>query len=146
MLALPGGQPQAGSPATIDAGGTKIAPGTHIVAFEWDMNGDGHVDTNTGTNPIAHVMTGAAAQTVIVHATDSNFNRSTRRRSSCSPGRSPAGCVPEESIGVLRIRAACIRHEGTPSSPTRSRRSATGRTSSSASTASRSSRATRTRR
>ena len=75
------------------------------------MNGDGHVDTNTGTNPIAHVMTGASAQTVIVHATDSNFNSSTATIV-LHPGRSPAGCVPEESIGVLRIRAACIRHEG----------------------------------
>ena len=111
VLALPGGQPQAGAPATIDAGASTTAPGTHMVAFEWDMNGDGHVDTNTGTNPIAHVMTGAAAQTVIVHATDSNFNSSTATIV-LHPGRSPAGCVPEESIGVLRIRAACIRHEG----------------------------------
>ena len=29
-----------------------------------------------------------------------------------NPGRSPTGCVPERSIGVLRIRAACIREEG----------------------------------
>ncbi len=111
VLALPGGQPQAGSPATIDAGGTKIAPGAHAVAYEWDMNGDGHIDTNTGTNPVAHVMTGAASQTVIVTATDSNFNRSSASIV-LSPGRSPAGCVPEQSIGVLRIRAACIRHSG----------------------------------
>ena len=39
---------------------TTVAPGAHVVAYEWDMNGDGHVDTNTGTNPVAHVMTGAA--------------------------------------------------------------------------------------
>jgi hypothetical protein len=111
VLALPGGQPQSGTPATIDAGATTTAPGTHVVAFEWDMNGDGHIDTNTGTNPIAHVMTGAASQTVIVTATDSNFNRSTATMV-LHPGRPPANCVPEESIGVLRIRAACIRHEG----------------------------------
>jgi hypothetical protein len=111
VLALPGGQPQAGSPATIDAGGTTTAPGTHVVAYEWDMNGDGHIDTNTGANPIAHVMTGAASQTVIVTATDSNYNRATATIV-LDPGRSPAGCVPEESIGVLRIRAACIRHVG----------------------------------
>ena len=111
VLALPGGQPQAGTPATIDAGGHDDGPGTHVVAYEWDMNGDGHVDTNTGTNPIAHVMTGAAAQTVIVHATDSNFNSATATMV-LNPGRPPANCVPEESIGVLRIRAACIRREG----------------------------------
>ncbi len=111
VLALPGGQPQAGSPATIDAGGTTIAPGAHAVAYEWDMNGDGHLDTNTGTNPVAHVMTGAASQTVIVTATDSNFNRGTATMV-LNPGRPPANCVPEESIGVLRVRAACIRHEG----------------------------------
>jgi hypothetical protein len=111
VLALPGGQPQAGAPATIDASGTAIAPGAHAVAYEWDMNGDGHVDTNTGPNPIAHVVTGAAAQTVIVHATDSNFNTGVATIV-LHPGPSPAGCRPEESIGVLRIRAACIRHVG----------------------------------
>jgi len=111
VLALPGGQPQAGTPATIDASGTTLAPGTHAVAYEWDMNGDGHVDTNTGINPVAHVMTGAASQTVIVRATDSNFNTGTATIV-LNPGRPVANCVPEESIGVLRIRAACIRHEG----------------------------------
>ena len=111
VLALPGGQPQAGAPATIDAGGTTTAPGTHMVAFEWDMNGDGHVDTNTGTNPIAHVMTGAAAQTVIVHATDSNFNSSTATIV-LHPGRSPRAACRRSRSACLRIRAACIRHEG----------------------------------
>ena len=82
MLALPGGQPQAGSPATIDAGGTKIAPGTHVVAYEWDMNGDGHIDTNTGTNPVAHVMTGAASQTVIVTRDRQQLQQRGARRSS----------------------------------------------------------------
>ena len=144
MLALPGGQPQAGTPATIDAGATTTAPGTHVVAYGWDMNGDGHIDTNTGTNPIAHVMTGAASQTVIVHATDSNFNSSAATMT-LSPGRPVANCVPEESIGVLRIRAACIRHEGETivADPEPSKRY--WGNSSSASTASRSSRATRAR-
>ena len=49
-----------------------------IVAYDWDMNGDGTIDTNTGTNAIAQVMTARRSQTVDRHATDSNFNK--RRR------------------------------------------------------------------
>lgn len=111
VLALPGGQPQAGVPATIDASRTVAAAGARIVAYEWDTDGDHHVDTNTGTNPIAHVLTGSADQTVIVTAIDSNFN-SASAEIHLDPGASPAGCDSEASIGVLRIRAACIRHVG----------------------------------
>lgn len=111
VLALQGGQPAAGTPATLDAGGTVPPAGTHIVAYRWDMNGDGHYDTNTGTNPIAHVITGAASQHVIVQAIDSRFN-SAEATLTITPGAPAPHCESEESIGVLQIRAACIRHEG----------------------------------
>ncbi|MDP9295057.1 MAG: hypothetical protein M3O90_11660, partial [Actinomycetota bacterium] len=111
VLAVQGGQPQAGRPATLDANGTIAAAGTHIVAYQWDMNGDGHFDTNTGTNPIAHLITGSHPQHVVVQAIDSNFNAGTAAVT-LTPGAPPANCQAEESIGVLQIRAACIRHEG----------------------------------
>ena len=121
VLDVPSGQPQAGGIATIDAHGTIPPPGTHIVAYEWDVDGDHHVDANTGTNPIFHLPAGSAAQTVIVTAIDSNFG-SGSAATSITPGPSPSHCDSEASIRILRIRAACItrtgqvtRASGTPS-------------------------------
>ena len=111
VLALPGGQPQAGTPATIDASGTTVAAGAHVVAYEWDVNGDGHIDTNTGTNPVVHLMPGSGRETVIATVIDSNFVAGTATIV-LSPGASAAGCESEASIGILRIRAACIRRTG----------------------------------
>jgi hypothetical protein len=121
VLAVPSGQPQVGGVATIDAHGTIPPPGTHIVAYEWDVDGDHHVDANTGTNPIFHLPAGSAAQTVIVTAIDSNFG-SGSAATTITPGPSPSRCESEASIRILRIRAACItrtgqvtRASGTPS-------------------------------
>ena len=86
-------------------------PGTHIVAFEWDIDGDHHVDANTGTNPIFHLPAGSAAQTVIVTAIDSNFG-SGSAATTITPGPSPSRCESEASIRILRIRAACITRTG----------------------------------
>ncbi len=121
VLALPSGQPQAGGIATIDAHATVPPAGTHIVAFEWDVNGDHHVDANTGTNPIFHLPAGTAGQTVIVTAIDSHFNAGSAAMA-IAPGPSPQHCEAEASIRILRIQAACItrtgdvtRASGTPS-------------------------------
>jgi hypothetical protein len=75
------------------------------------VNGDGHIDTNTGTTPIVHLMPGVGTSTVIVTAIDSNFNQASASIG-LSPIPSPAGCESEASIRILRIRAACIRTVG----------------------------------
>ncbi len=111
-LALKGGPPPAGTPATLDASGTIAAPGARIVAYEWDMNGDGHFDTNTGTNPIARFIPGSASQTARVRAIDSNYNSGAGSVVVTPTAAVRAHCETQASIGVLRIRAACIRHIG----------------------------------
>ena len=55
VLALPGGQPQAGAPATIDAKGTVPPAGTHIIAYQWDIDSDGTSTPTPGTNPVIHL-------------------------------------------------------------------------------------------
>jgi hypothetical protein len=110
-LALPGGQPQAGGMATIDAGGTAPPPGAHIIAYEWDVNGDGQIDINTGTNPVIHLPTTTQDLTVHVTATDSNHQAGSSVID-IHPGAPPAHCDTEASIRILRITAACITHHG----------------------------------
>jgi hypothetical protein len=40
-VTIVGGAAIAGQTATLDASGTHTAPGTTIVAYRWDMDGDG---------------------------------------------------------------------------------------------------------
>lgn len=111
VLALPKGEPAAGTPTIISAAGTKPAPGTTIVGYDWDMNGDGDVDTSTGTHPYATLLVGASSQTVVVTAIASDFS-SGSSTIVVSPAPPARDCRAEMSINVLRIRAACIHRSG----------------------------------
>ncbi len=107
VLAMPGGQPPAGGVATIDARGTTIAPGAHVVAYQWDVDGDGHIDTNTGTNPVVHLPTSSHSHNVHVTVLDSNDNAGAGVIT-IDPGTARAHCDTEASIRILRITAGCI--------------------------------------
>ena len=92
--AIASGPPVAGKPVTLDASGSAPSPGATLIAFRWDFNGDGKVDTNTGTNPVAHLIPGTAAQTVIVTVVDSSF-RTDSVTTTIAPGAlDRAGCEP----------------------------------------------------
>jgi hypothetical protein len=110
VLSLPGGQPSAGGMVTI-AANTTLAPGTHIVSHEWDVNGDHQVDINSGTNPVIHLPAGTAAHTVTSTVTDSNWNAGSASVL-LSPSPPAQNCDAEASIRILRVRAECIRRVG----------------------------------
>ena len=110
VLTVAGKPPTAGQGVTLDASKTRPAPGATIIAHAWDLNGDGTFDTNTGTRPIAHLVLGTASQVVTVQTTDSNFNTGSATITlNPAPPVGGTACDAEASIGVLRIRAACIR-------------------------------------
>ena len=111
VVALAGGQPKSGTMATLDARGTQPGAGTHIVAYRWDMNGDGRYETNTGTRAVAHLLVGHGSRTVGMQAVDSTFNTDATTIV-VTAGRVPTGCDSEASVGILRLTAACIRREG----------------------------------
>ncbi len=111
VVTLAGGQPKAGTMATLDARATKPAAGTHIVAYRWDMNGDGRYETNTGPRAIAHLLIGHGARTVGMQAVDNLFHTDATTVP-VTAGPVAAGCDPEASVGVLRLTAACIRRDG----------------------------------
>jgi hypothetical protein len=111
-VTIPSGPPTSGMPVTLNASGSLPSPGATIIAYRWDFNGDGHVDTNTGANPIAHLIPGSQAQTVIVTVVDSSFHTDSVT-TQFQPGPSGGGgCESELEAGTLRARAACIRREG----------------------------------
>ncbi|MGA2454438.1 MAG: PKD domain-containing protein [Solirubrobacteraceae bacterium] len=47
--------PRPGQPITLSGAGSQPGSG-HIISYEWDFNGDGKIDTSTGTNPVAHAI------------------------------------------------------------------------------------------
>ncbi len=110
-----------GAMAVLDAAGSLPGAGAHVIAYRWDFDGDGHFDTNTGTRATATMLVGARAQTVRVQVIDSRFDHAdaTIVMHPVDPG---PGCETEASIGAMRIRAGCIRHDGqdlvaTPAGP-----------------------------
>lgn len=48
--------PHSGEPVTLSGAGSSPGEGTgRIISYEWDFNGDGKIDTSTGTNPLARI-------------------------------------------------------------------------------------------
>ena len=111
VVVLAGGQPPAGTMATLDARGTQPAPGARIVAYRWDLNGDGRYETNTGTRPIVHLLIANGTRTVGMQAVDNTFATGATTIT-ITAGAVAAACDSEASVGVLRITAACIRRDG----------------------------------
>jgi hypothetical protein len=64
--------PRAGEAVTFDASGSKDTDGS-IVKHEWDLDGDGTYERNTGANPITETTYGKADKvTVTVRVTDND--------------------------------------------------------------------------
>jgi PKD repeat protein len=59
--------------AVIALTGAGSAPGTgRIISYDWDLNGDGRIDTSTGTNPIVHLILAPGIHTIGLTVTNSN--------------------------------------------------------------------------
>lgn len=102
----------AGSPIVFDGSGSK-APAGKIVAYEWDFNGDGKYEANTGKLPSAtfiYPSPGAkSAQMKVI--TDSGQVSTTKLEFTVDP--SGPGCEPKLNLGGIRMAAACIKKKGT---------------------------------
>jgi hypothetical protein len=59
--------------AVIALTGAGSAPGNgRIISYDWDLNGDGKIDTSTGTNPIVHLILAPGIHTIGLTVTNSN--------------------------------------------------------------------------
>jgi PKD repeat protein len=106
----------AGESLTLSGAGSQAGSG-RIISYGWDLNGDGKIDTSTGTNPIAHVILAPGAHTIGLTVTNSNGEHSTTKFGVTLPSLShvhlPDGgegeCQPTLEIGDAHLLAECIQ-------------------------------------
>lgn len=119
-LSLQTPNPTPGEPLTLN--GASSQPGNgRIISYAWDFNGDGKIDTSTGTNPVAHVMLGPGVHTIGLTVTNSNGEHSTTRLGVTLPSSVPkihppdggeGECQPTLEIGDAHLLAECIQKLG----------------------------------
>ncbi|HXD54014.1 MAG TPA: PKD domain-containing protein [Solirubrobacteraceae bacterium] len=71
--------PHSGEPVTLSGAGSSPGSSGRIVSYEWDFNGDGKIDTSTGTNPIARFPLRPGPHTIGLTVTGSDGEKSTSR-------------------------------------------------------------------
>jgi PKD repeat protein len=111
--------PNPASGQLLSLSGATSQPGSgHIISYDWDLNGDGKVDTSTGTNPVAHVILAPGVHTVGLTVTNSNGESSTTKFGLTLPtvnsvihppdgGEGP--CEPTLELGESQLIAECIQ-------------------------------------
>jgi PKD repeat protein len=115
-LALATANPGAGEELALSGAGSQPGSG-QIISYDWDLNGDGKIDTSTGTNPIAHVILAPGAHTIGLTVTNSNGQSETTRLGIDLPSLShvtlPDGgqgpCEPSYEYGYTKILAECVQ-------------------------------------
>jgi PKD repeat protein len=119
-LALQTPNPVPGQMLTLSGAGSQPGSG-RIISYAWDFNGDGKIDTSTGTNPIAHLMLGPGAHTIALTVTNSGGEHSTTHLGVTMPSSGPkihppdggeGECQPTLEIGDARLLAECIQKLG----------------------------------
>jgi PKD repeat protein len=106
QLALKSSAPAAGHLITLSAAGSRST--SPIVSYDWDFNGDGHVDTSTGTNPDARLVFSPGAHTASVTVVDAAGERSTATRTFLVSGRTQTASFTRRSHGA-RLRPGARR-------------------------------------
>ena len=102
----------AGAPIVFDASGSNAGTGK-IVAFQWDWNGDGTFEANTGkvsSATFVYPAPGAKAAAVKI-TTSAGLSATSRITFNVDPAG--PGCEPSLSLGGIRMAAACIKKDGT---------------------------------
>jgi PKD repeat protein len=119
-LTLQTPNPTPGEQLTLSGAGSQPGSG-RIISYAWDFNGDGKIDTSTGTNPIAHVMLRPGAHTIALTVTNSGGEHSTSRFGVTLPSTGPkihppdggeGECQPTLEIGDASLLAECIQKLG----------------------------------
>jgi len=119
-LSLQTPNPTPGEQLTLSGAGSQPGNG-RIISYAWDFNGDGKIDTSTGTNPIAHVMLRPGAHTIALTVTNSNGEHATSKFGVTLPSSGPkihppdggeGECQPSLEVGDAQLLAECIQKLG----------------------------------
>lgn len=109
--------PASGQLLSLSGAGSQPGSG-HIISYDWDLNGDGKVDTSTGTNPVVHVILAPGVHTIGLTVTSSNGESSTTKLGLTLPAlgsvvHPPDGgegpCEPTLELGESQLIAECIQ-------------------------------------
>ncbi len=102
--------------------GAASQPGNgRIISYDWDLNGDGKIDTSTGTNPVADVILAPGVHTIGLTVTNSNRESSSSRFTMTIPTKiqslppkdgGEGECVSTFEDGDAHIIAECIQKLG----------------------------------
>ncbi len=109
--------PGPGQLLAISGGGSQPGSG-HIISYDWDLNGDGKIDTSTGTNPIVHLVLAPGPHTIGLTVTNSKGEKASSKFGVSVPtgislpppadgGEGP--CEPTLEVGDAQIIAECIQ-------------------------------------
>jgi PKD repeat protein len=119
-LTLQTPNPTPGAQLTLNGAASQPGHG-RIISYAWDFNGDGKIDTSTGTNPIAYVMLRPGAHTIALTVTNSSGEHSTTHLGVTLPSNGtkihpPDGgegeCQPTLEVGDAQLLAECIQKLG----------------------------------
>jgi len=109
--------PGPGQALTLSGAGSQPGSG-RIISYDWDLNGDGKIDTSTGTNSTAHVILAPGVHTIGLTVTNSGGQSSSSKfgvtigsvASAIPPADGGQGpCMPTFEEGDARIVAECIQ-------------------------------------
>lgn len=109
--------PYSGEPIALSGAGSQPGNG-HVISYDWDLNGDGRVDTSTGTNPTVHLILAPGVHTIGLTVTNSNRESSSTRfgltipsiTSMIPPADGGEGeCQKTYDQGDVHIVAECIQ-------------------------------------
>ncbi len=109
--------PSPGQLLALSGAGSQPGSG-HIIAYDWDLNGDGKIDTSTGTNPIVHLILAPGPHAIGLTVTNSNGEKSSSKFGLSMPthielppppdgGQGP--CEPTLEVGDARLVGECIQ-------------------------------------
>ena len=101
--------------------GAGSQPGSgRIISYDWDLNGDGKIDTSTGTNPVVQLILAPGLHTVDLTVTNSNketsksslgvnvpFNTNTLH----APDGGEGECTSTYDQGAVHVIAECIQKQ-----------------------------------
>jgi hypothetical protein len=71
-VALETSNPFSGQSITLSGAGSQPGSAGHIISYAWDLNGDGKIDTSTGTNPIVQLILPPGLHNIGLTVTNSN--------------------------------------------------------------------------
>jgi PKD repeat protein len=64
--------PFSGQSISLSGAGSQSGSAGHIISYAWDLNGDGKIDTSTGTNPIVQLILPPGLHNIGLTVTNSN--------------------------------------------------------------------------